>query len=63
MNNQPSVNQLPLPLGTQQFQHHPTHWTNSIVHCDKERKQSSKLNRCTQTKTCKTLKTFFLQYY
>ena len=61
--NQPSVNQLPAnhPLANHPFQHPPTHWTSSIVHCDKERnKQPRKLNKCSQYKT---LKTFFLQYY
>lgn len=57
MNNQPSVNQLP---ANHPFQHPPTHWTNSVVHCDKERKPSRKLNKCSQYKT---FKTFFLQYY
>ena len=60
--NIPPVNQLPVnqPSANHPFQHPPTHWSNSIVHCDKGRKQPRKLNKCSQYKT---LKTFFLQYY
>ena len=39
----------------------PLHWTSSVVHCDK--KPNKQPNKQTQIKTCKIIKTFFLQYY
>ena len=41
----------------------PVHWTNIVVHCDKQPDKPGKSNCYTHKNTCKLIQDFVLQYY